>query len=227
MNTETQRYRVLSLCALLCVSVSLCSNKAFAQAYTLEQIKDSALQNNIAIRSARYDIEAAQQQRKEAFTKYFPNISGTGLWFNANKGMAQTTLNPAEFISPELQSALATMFPAEVLGAMVSPIDISMLKNGTVGALMAVQPVFAGGQIINGNKLAKVGEDVSRLQMQLSEQEVERTAEQYFWQLVSLEEKMKTIDAVDTLLRDIHKDVDVAVQAGVVLPNDRLQVEAE
>lgn len=210
---------------ILCVFVSLCSNKAFAQTYTLEQIKDSALQNNIAVRSARYDIEAAQQQRKEAFTKYFPNISGKGFWFNANKGMAQTTINPADFISPELQSTLGTLFPAEMLGALVSPIDISMLKNGTVGSLMAVQPVFVGGQIINGNKLAKVGEDVSRLQLQLSEQEVEKTAEQYFWQLASLQEKMKIIDAVDTLLRDIHKDVDVAVRAGVALPNDRLQVE--
>ena len=210
---------------ILCVIVSLCSNKTFAQTYTLEQIKDSALQNNIAVRSARYDIEAAQQQRKEAFTKYFPSISGTGLWFNANKGMAQTTINPADFISPELQSTLGTLFPAEMLGALVSPIDISMLKNGTVGSLMAVQPVFVGGQIINGNKLAKVGEDVSRLQLQLSEQEVEKTAEQYFWQLASLQEKMKTIDAVDTLLCDIHKDVDVAVRAGVALPNDRLQVE--
>lgn len=210
---------------ILCVFVSLCSNKAFAQTYTLEQIKDSALQNNIAVRSARYDIEAAQQQRKEAFTKYFPNISGKGFWFNANKGMAQTTINPADFISPELQSTLGTLFPVEALGALVSPIDISMLKNGTVGSLMAVQPVFVGGQIINGNKLAKVGEDVSRLQLQLSEQEVEKTAEQYFWQLASLQEKMKTIDAVDTLLRDIHKDVDVAVRAGVALPNDRLQVE--
>ena len=210
---------------ILCVFVSLCSNKAFAQTYTLEQIKDSALQNNIAVRSARYDIEAAQQQRKEAFTKYFPNISGKGFWFNANKGMAQTTINPADFISPELQSTLGTLFPAEMLGALVSPIDISMLKNGTVGSLIAVQPVFVGGQIINGNKLAKVGEDVSRLQLQLSEQEVEKTAEQYFWQLASLQEKMKTIDAVDTLLCDIHKDVDVAVRAGVALPNDRLQVE--
>lgn len=210
---------------ILCVFVSLCSNKAFAQTYTLEQIKDSALQNNIAVRSARYDIEAAQQQRKEAFTKYFPNISGKGFWFNANKGMAQTTINPADFISPELQATLGTLFPAEMLGALVSPIDISMLKNGTVGSLMAVQPVFVGGQIINGNKLAKVGEDVSRLQLQLSEQEVEKTAEQYFWQLASLQEKMKIIDAVDTLLRDIHKDVDVAVRAGVALPNDRLQVE--
>ena len=225
LNTETQRYRVLSLCVLLCVSVSLCSNKAFAQAYTLEQIKDSALQNNIAIRSARYDIEAAQQQRKEAFTKYFPNISGTGLWFNANKGMAETSINLSDAIPPEIGAELGQLFPAEMLAALASPINISMLKNGTIGALTAVQPVFVGGQIINGNKLAKVGEDVSRLQMQLSEQEVEKTAEQYFWQLVSLEEKMKTIDAVDTLLRDIHKDVDVAVQAGVVLPNDRLQVE--
>ena len=61
----------------------------FAQTYTLEQLKDSALHNNIAIRSAHMGIEAARQQRKEAFTKYFPNVSGTGLWFNANKGMAQ------------------------------------------------------------------------------------------------------------------------------------------
>ena len=71
-----------------------CALSASAQTYTLQQIKDSALHNNIAIRNARHSIDAAQQQRKEAFTKYFPNVSGTGLWFNANKGMAQTTVNP-------------------------------------------------------------------------------------------------------------------------------------
>jgi outer membrane protein TolC len=193
--------------------------------YTLEQIKDSALQNNIAIRNAQHNIDAAKEQRKEAFTKYFPNVSGTGLWFNANKGMAQTTLNPSESISPELGMALAQSLPAEALAALGNPISISMMKNGTIGSLMAVQPVFAGGQIINGNKLAKVGEDVSRLQLQLSKNEVEKTAEQYFWQLASLQEKMKTVNAVDTLLADIHKDVDVAVRAGVAMRNDLLQVQ--
>jgi outer membrane protein TolC len=54
---------------------------------------------------------------------------------------------------------------------------------------------------------------------------VEKTAEQYFWQLASLQEKMKTIEAVDTLLRDINKDVDVAVRAGVAMRNDLLQVQ--
>jgi outer membrane protein TolC len=90
---------------------------------------------------------------------------------------------------------------------------------------MAVQPVFAGGQIINGNKLAKVGEDVSRLQLQLSENEAEKTTEQYFWQVASLQEKMKTVLAVEALLADIAKDVDVAVRAGVAMRNDLLQVQ--
>ena len=198
---------------------------ASAQIYTLEQIKDSVLHNNIAIRSAKYNIATAQQQRKEAFTKYFPNVSGTGLWFNANKGMAQTTLKPSENISPELGAALAQSLPQEALAALETPVSISMMKNGTIGSLMAVQPVFAGGQIINGNKLAKVGEEVSRLQLQLSENEVEKTAEQYFWQLASMQEKMKTIEAVDTLLASIYNDVDVAVRAGLVMPNDLLQVQ--
>ena len=211
-----------------CISLSfiICHlSFSVAQTYTLEQIKDSALQNNIAIRSAKYNVEAAQEQRKEAFTRYFPNISGNGLWFNANKGMAQTTINLSERIPAELGAVLAQSLPVEALAALGNPISISMMKNGTIGSLMAVQPVFAGGQIINGNKLAKVGEEVSRLQLQLSENEVEKIAEQHFWQLASLQEKMKTIEAVEALLNDIHKDVDVAVKAGLVMRNDLLQVE--
>jgi outer membrane protein TolC len=66
---------------------------------------------------------------------------------------------------------------------------------------------------------------VSRLQLQLSENEVEKQTEQYYWQLVSLQEKMKTIEAVQALLADIYKDVDVAVRAGVAMRNDLLQVQ--
>lgn len=193
--------------------------------YTLQQLKDSALQNNIAVRSARLNIDAAQQQRREAFTKFFPNVSGTGLSFNANKGMMRMEVTPSEFISLDMFGPIAKMIPAATLAALDNPVSISMMKNGTIGSLMAVQPIFAGGQIISGNRLAKVGEDVSRLQLQLSENEVEKTTEQYFWQLVTLREKMKTVEAVDTLLRNIYKDVDVAVRAGVAMRNDLLQIQ--
>ena len=220
-QSSIKKLSQLSMLSLLFLPLS-----SFAQqTLTLEQLKDSALQNNIAIRNAKHSIDAAQQQRKEAFTKYFPSISGTGLWFNADKGMAKTELNLSEQISPELGMVLAQSLPVEALAALGNPISISMMKNGTIAGVTAVQPIFAGGQIINGNRLARVGEDVSRLQLQLSENEVERQTEQYYWQLVSLQEKMKTIEAVEALLADIYKDVDVAVRAGVVMRNDLLQVQ--
>ena len=109
---------------LLCLLTAMPST---AQIYRLQQLKDSALHNNIAIRNAKYGIEAAQQQRKEAFTKYFPNISGTGLWFNANKGMAQMDINLSEQVSPELAAALAQMLPPEALAALANPMSISMV----------------------------------------------------------------------------------------------------
>ena len=211
------------------IAIALCSvccgHIAAQKVYRLEQILDSARHNNIAIRSAHQSVEAASQQRKEAFTKYFPNVSGTGLWFNANKGMAETTMNLSEVIPSPLASSLAASLPAEAMASLATPINVSMLKNGTIAGITATQPLFAGGQIVNGNRLAKVGEDVARLQLRLSENEVEKTAEQYFWQIVSLQEKAKTIAAVEAMLTDIHKDVDVAVRAGLVLGNDLLQVQ--
>ena len=204
---------------------SLCCNIVAAQTYTLEQLKDSARHNNITLRNAQRSVDAAAQQRKEAFTKYFPNISGTGFWFNANKGMARMDVYPSQVIPAEVGAAMAQQFPAEALAALQSPISMSMLKNGTVAGVNAVQPLFAGGQIVNGNRLARVGEEAARLQLELSGNEVERQAEQYYWQLVSLQEKMKTIAAVDTLLGDIYKDVDVAVRAGLAMRNDLLQVQ--
>lgn len=208
--------------ALLCM---LCCNLIAAQTYTLEQILDSARQNNIAIRSARLDIEASHQQRQEVFTKYFPSISASGLWFRANKYMAETTIDLSENMTPELGAALAQALPAEALAALANPITVTMMKKGVLGSIFATQPIFTGGQIINGNKLARLGEEVSHLQLQLSENEVERTAEEYFWQLISLQEKMKTVDAASALLADIAKDVNVAIQAGVALRNDLLQVQ--
>ena len=214
---------------ILIISIALtptfCGRLTAQQVYTLEQILDSARSNNISIRQAKLNIEQAHEQKKEAFTKYFPTVSGTGLWFNANKGMAQMDIDPSKSISPELALALSQSLPAEALAALASPFGISMMKNGAIAGITAIQPVFAGGQIVNGNKLAAIGEEASGLQLNLAENEVTKTAEQYFWQIVTLQEKMKTINHVDSLLATIHHDVDIAVKAGVALRNDLLQVQ--
>jgi len=214
-----KRFLIFTLCLVSCNIV------AAQPPLTLRQLKDSALRNNSALRQARLDVDAAREQRREAFTKYFPTLSATGAWFNANRGMAKMDIDPQEFISPELGMMMAQSLPAEALAALGSPMSMTMMKNGTIGAVTAMQPVFAGGQIVNGNRLARVGEEASRLQLQLKAKDVERQVEQYYWQLVSLQEKMKTVDAVDSLLSSINKDVEVAVRAGVAMRNDLLQVQ--
>lgn len=193
--------------------------------YTLEQLRDSAKVNNSALKSARYDAQAATEQRKEAFTKFFPNISAAGVWFATNNGMAKVEIDPSKYLSPGIAQILAQILPAEAIAALGNPISIEMMKNGLLGSVMAVQPVFAGGQIVNGNKLAKVGEEAGQLQLQLAENEAVHGVEEYFWKLVSLKEKVKTINAVEQLLNDINKNVSAAVDAGVVLRNDLLQVQ--
>ncbi len=205
--------------------VGCCITATSQTSLTLNQLLDSALQNNLATRDARLAIQAANEQRCEAFTNYFPNISGTALWFNANKSMARMDIDPSEFITPELGAALAQSLPAEALMALSSPMTMTMMKNGTIAGIEAMLPIFTGGQIINGNKLARLGEQVSQLQLQLSEKEVEAQAEQYYWQLVAMEEKERTLDAVDALLADVAKDAQAAVDAGVALRNDLLQVQ--
>ena len=227
MDLRNKRNAIVAAALLICstLSASPSLGEGTGVGLTLQQLLDSARHNNITLRNARRSVEAAVQQRKEAFTKYFPNISGTGLWFNANRGMAKMEMNPQDMIPAEYGAMLSQMLPAEALAALSSPIGMSMMKNGTIASVMAMQPVFAGGQIVNGNKLAKVGEEVSRLQLQLSENEVEKTTVQYYWQLVSLQEKLHTVAAVDSLLSDISRKVEVAVKAGVTNRNDLLQVQ--
>ena len=62
--------------------------------------------------------------------------------------MAQTTINPSELLPQSLAQAMAQQMPPQVLADLGNPINVSMMKNGTIGGVTAVQPVFAGGQIV-------------------------------------------------------------------------------
>lgn len=166
--------------------------------YTLDECLSEAVANNMKLRSADNQIAMSAEQRKEAYTKYFPTLSATGGGFISNRGLLQMSMGDQ---------------------------NISMAKNGIGAGITAMQPVFAGGQIINGNKLAKVGEEVSRLQRGLSENEVRLNTETYYWQAVMLKEKLHTLDQMDKQLISVEADAKAAVDAGVRNRNDLLQVQ--
>ena len=183
------------------LSAALLLAAASAQAQrlmTAEQAVSDALQNNVRMKNADNDLEAARQAKKQAFTKYFPTVSATGIGYMADKGLLEMSLGPG--------------------------MEMSMLKNGLMGGVSAQLPVFTGGRILNANRLADVGVETSRLQRRMSEKEVVLTAETYFWQAVMLKEKLKTVEAVERQLAKFANDAEAAVTAGMSDRNDLLQV---
>ena len=195
---------------------------ARAQVYTLNQCTDMALKNSYELKNSQLDQKIADQTKKELFTKFFPSVSATGATFRSNEYLINGSLD-LSMLAP-LLGALGVN-PAALGIPLVMPLE--MIREGTIGLVSAIQPVFTGGQIYYGNKLAQVGRDVSVLKTDLSENEVTTKTEEYFWQIVSLKEKLKTIDAGLAQLAELNKSVDAAVNAGLTTRNNLIKIELE
>ena len=174
-----------------------------AQPFTLDDCLASAVEHNRTLQNSRLELDAAGQTRLETFTNYFPQISASAGTFRATGGLVQ-----ADFAVPQMGT-----------------LPISMMNRGTFGGIAAMQPVFAGLQIRNGYRLARLGEEVGRLQVQRTEAEIRERTETYYWQIVSLRENLSTLDAVERQLNEIHRQATLSVEAGLVTTNDLLRVE--
>ncbi len=208
----------------LLVLITICLSINAVQAgekLTLEESKKLALRNNVEMKNSRLETEAARQAKKAAFTLYFPSVSASGTALEADRPLMEITTqggdlpvydgNPANLPN----ATQFAYFPSTTMGLLGS------LKLGTVSA---VQPVFAGGRILNGNRLAALGVEASEDKARLSRNEVLRTTEEQYWGIVSLNEKMRTVERYEGLLRRLLEQVEDAYNAGLVMKNDVLKV---
>jgi len=211
--------------AILTVGVlifPLFSTSAKAQTLSLDSCKTLALLNNHKIKEAAYDVTQSKQQKNAAFTNYFPKVNASGFAFKASDYLVKAKIpsmnlpvydgNPVNLLNP-------TQF------AYVPSIPINLLDYMNVATIMATQPVFAGGQIINGNRLAKVGYEINLEKQNLTNTDVLVRTEELYWAVIALREKTKTLSSYRRLLDTLQRDVSVAHKAGLVQRNDLLKVE--
>jgi multidrug efflux pump subunit AcrB/outer membrane protein TolC len=189
--------------------------------YTLDQCKKLSLEHNNQVKNAMLEVSASDQVRKSAITRFFPTISATASVFRLHDNLFDLKIpggnlpvydgNPINLIHP-------TQF------AYFPGMSFSMFDRGTVGALSAFQPVFAGGRILYGNQLAKLGTEVSTAQLSLARNEVLLKTEEQYWQIVSLDEKLKTTGLYEQFLDTLYKEVNDAWHDGLITHNDLLKV---
>jgi len=193
-----------------------------AQTYTLDECVNMALENNARIKNGNIDVKVSEQTKKQAFTSYFPQISAVGLGFRANDGLIRSDVD-ISMVGALLRQL--GMDPAAM--GIPSAVSINMLDKMAIGLVTAMQPVYAGGKIVNGNKLSNLGRDVAELQLKLSTNEVIANTQQYFYQYIALGEKLTVLNTVGKMMDEIYNSVKSASDAGVALSTDVYKVEIQ
>lgn len=192
---------------------------------SLRDCQDMALEKNPYVLNSQLDIWAAQAQKREAVAEYFPKVSVNAFAFYAFDPMLEIGVKDI-FGDNDFSSTLDNLMTNLGQQMGFDP-EYSTLEHGVVATVSAIQPIFAGGRIVNGNKLAALGLEAAGLKRQIQLRTTSEEVEKGYWQVVSLEEKMKTLNQLQGLVDTLYRDVNAAVSAGLATENDLLQVKLQ
>ena len=208
--------------AIILVSFSLFTANAEAQTLSLDSCKQLAIKNNKKIVEAGFEVSASGEVRKNAYTNYFPKVSASAMAMRSPDYLVKAN-------TPEMNLPVYDGNPANLAGATqfayIPSIPINAVDYLNLASVSATLPVYAGGQIRNGNKLATLGMDVSLKQQILTTTDVLVRTEQLYWTIISLNEKLKTLDSYQALLDTLNRDVTNFNKAGLAQRNDLLKVQ--
>ena len=195
--------------ALLILIIFVSASALSAQEVSLSLMDCVSLSesNNPYIKNTYLDIQSAKYQKNEVFAEYFPRVSVRALGISSYDYFLDIV------VGQELGDAIRSM---EMGG------DNRFGFNATISLM---QPLYAGGRINTGNKLAKVGMKASELKHKVNLREKREEVEKLYWQIVALEEKRHTIKHLEELLDVLYKDVTTAIEAGVVTESDLMLVK--
>ena len=188
---------------------------------SVEDCINLALENNIPLKNSQLEIQKAQATKNEARAEYFPKVSAQALAFDAANPLLSFGIEDID--NALVRQTLYNLF-AQYGVNMGLKKTYSFVQDGVVLNAMAIEPVYAGGRIRNGNKLASLGIEAAEYQANMKEDEVRLQTECLYWQIVSLKEKTATLDMLDRLLDTLDKDLTGAIEAGLLMPTDQYKL---
>lgn len=192
MNRKT----IVAVVALLLIG---CFESQAAQTLNLQQCIEMARQHNRSLQNAMLEMERSAEQKKEARSKYLPEISANAIAFQEFDKIIK-----ADGTYPEELAALESINPAfsQLAG---QPYVFHELSRGYTATVSLMLPLYTGGQIYNSNKLAEIGNEVAQLQYAMQEKEVVQKVTENYWQIANLTYNLQTIDAAEVQLKAIYE----------------------
>ena len=184
------------------ITLSFAGQARAQRVLTLDSCRSLAKEHSRTLQQKDEEIKAAHAKKQQVMTNFFPQVAARGVYLHMQKELHlidwDKPLGHLNFLIPERLRHLGT-------------VD---LRNLWVGNVTAIQPLFLGGKIISGYKMASLAE-------------VETKLDETYWQVVSLRSKERLLDQLVHLLKQTVKDVDASIDAGVATKADGLSVRTK
>lgn len=216
---------------LLFVSISI-SPMMGQRILNLDEVRDLAIQNNKNLKMASEQERVAFYNKKEAFSKYLPEVSMIGAYLRNQKNLQliSSSAIPSSITMPDL-SSLGIPIPAgteipipdEIRDKIRSVGEVD-IKNVWVGGVTLIQPLFMGGKIVAYNDIMKNSQALAAAQKDTKLQDIITEVDAGYWQVVSLAYKKELAESYKSLLEKMHSDISTMEQEGVATKSDVLSV---
>ena len=197
------------------VTLSFAGQARAQRILTLDSCRSLAKEHSRTLQQKDEEIKAAHAKKQQVMTNFFPQVAARGVYLHMQKELHlidwDKPLGHLNFLIPERLRHLGT-------------VD---LRNLWVGNVTAIQPLFLGGKIISGYKMASLAERLQGELRQTAETEVETKLDETYWQVVSLRSKERLLNQLVRLLEQTVKDVDASIDAGVATKADGLSVRTK
>lgn len=154
-------------------------------------------------------------------------IAGSEQLRQAENSMQQATID-----TQIATTAYLPKFEGSATGVYMLPdMDMAgaqMRMRGTyMAGIQLMQPVYTGGKITAGRKLARIGREASAEQLRMTRMDVIAEADNAYWSFIAVSDKVRLMQQFRQMIDTLYEQTAVAVEAGMATENDLLRINAK
>lgn len=235
-----KKHNILALILAFC-SVWLASG----QTLTLDSCRARALAHNRNVAMAAETAEKARHTVAAMRTNYFPKIAAGGAYLYSNSSLNYTlsggylpTYSPLLGNSVLYPNLLYDGGGNIVMGedgnpvftsyAYMPDVNFNVKLSGTYYANVSLdQPIYWGGKITAGYRMAKIGAQMADLNEAKTEQEVLLNVEEAYWNCVRAKELQVTAEQYMATVEEFYRTAQDAVKVDMASTNDLNKVQVK
>ncbi|MDE5940485.1 MAG: TolC family protein [Muribaculaceae bacterium] len=154
-------------------------------------------------------------------------IAGSEQLRQAENSMQQATID-----TQIATTAYLPKFEGSATGVYMLPdMDMAgaqMRMRGTyMAGIQLMQPIYTGGKITAGRKLARIGREASAEQLRMTRMDVIAEADNAYWSFIAVSDKVRLMQQFRQMIDTLYEQTAVAVEAGMATENDLLRINAK